>query len=385
MQFNDAGAQIDSWSETRKAIADAFKELFGDDFAVDDEDSAVGKAITILADVTDALNQKVQYAVSAYNPNAATGVALKNLLKMTGLTANEGLYSTASLTLYTSALGTKVYAGDKVRDPNNTSIEYIIDADVTIPPNGSVTVSATCDTIGYQTAAANTLTEIATPRRGWSSVTNLTSVSPGQNEETNDEMRVRRDRTARAFGKTTLDGVWAALSDIDQVDEVFVYQNLDTVTDSYSVPGRAMRAYVSGGADSTIAEVLFKLAPIKTDGSTTVNYSYRGHTYPVKFSRPVDDSIQVDVIMRPVSATSPATFPADGEDTVKAAVIAFSDLNQKMGVDAIPQQFAAAANVIDQYYVDRVLLNGVEATMTASMGHRVVPNSSLVFTTVEGV
>jgi hypothetical protein len=385
MQFDYTGAQIDSWSETRAAMAAAFRELFGDDFAVDDEDSAVGKAITILTDVTDSLNQKVQYAVSAYNPNAATGVALKNLLKMTGLTANEGLYSTASLTLYASALGTKVYAGDKVRDPNSTSIEYIVDADVTIPPNGSVTVSATCDTIGYQTAAANTLTEIATPRRGWSSVTNLTSVSPGQNEETNDEMRVRRDRTARAFGKTTLDGVWAALSDIDQVDEVFVYQNLDTVTDSYSVPGRAMRAYVSGGSDNTIAEVLFKLAPIKTDGSTTVNYSYRGHTYPVKFSRPVDDSIQVDVIMRPVSTVSPATFPADGEDTVKAAVIAFADLNQKMGVDAIPQQFAAAANVIDQYYVDRVLLNGVEATMAASMGHRVVPNSSLVFTTVEGV
>jgi len=385
MQFNDAGAQIDSWSDTRAAMAAAFRELFGDDFAVDDEDSAVGKAITILTDVTDALNQKVQYAVSAYNPNAATGVALKNLLKMTGLTANEGLYSTASLTLYASALGTKVYAGDRVRDPNNTSIEYLIDADVTIPPNGSVTVSATCYTIGYQTAAANTLTDIATPRRGWSLVTNLTSVSPGQNEETNDEMRVRRDRTARAFGKTTLDGVWAALSDIDQVDEVFVYQNLDTVTDSYSVPGRAMRAYVSGGADNTIAEVLFKLAPIKTDGSTTVNYSYRGHTYPVKFSRPVDDSIQVDVIMRPVSTTSPATFPADGEDTVKAAIIAFADLNQKMGVDAIPQQLAAAANVIDQYYVDRVLLNGVEATMTAAMGHRVVPNSSLIFTTIEGV
>ena len=80
--FDDSGASIDSWVEVRSFISTNFKALFGDQWGADDEDSIVGKLVTIFADTTDTLNQKLQYAVSAFDTAGATGIALKNLVKM---------------------------------------------------------------------------------------------------------------------------------------------------------------------------------------------------------------------------------------------------------------------------------------------------------------
>ena len=55
-----------------------------------------------------------------------------------------------------------------------------------------------------------------------------------------------------------------------------------------------------------------------------------------------------------------------------------------MGVDAIPQQFGAAANVIPLFYVDSVLINGSAETMTAAMGHRLLATEAKTTVVVGG-
>ncbi|OUJ08187.1 baseplate J/gp47 family protein, partial [Acetobacter sp. DsW_059] len=54
---------------------------------------------------------------------------------------------------------------------------------ITIPSAGSITVTATCETSGSVSAAAGTLTIIATPTSGWTSVTNKTAAATGSDAQ----------------------------------------------------------------------------------------------------------------------------------------------------------------------------------------------------------
>lgn len=378
--IDETGAQIDTWSQARQTIATAFRSLFGDQWKVDDEDAIVGKVVTILTDMTDKLNERVQYAVSQYNPDDAYGTGQSKLVKLNGITRNEGLYSTVPITATANAAGTKIYAGDKVSDPDNQAVTWSLDSGVTLAPYGSTTLSATCDVIGKNEADPGTLTFIVTPRPGWSSATNNTKASPGQSEEQDTRLRTRRDRTARSWGKTTIDGVWSALADLDSVEEVFVHQNLTLGVDEYGVPGRSMWAIIAGASDDDIAEVLFKVAPLRTHGSSSATYDYRGHTYTEYFSRPTDTEIDVDITLKPISTSAPADYPDDGDDRIKAALEAFSDAQQTIGVDAIPSQIAAAAlthidtkeTVISGYYVDECLVDSGSSVVSADLDERLV-------------
>jgi uncharacterized phage protein gp47/JayE len=367
--FDSTGASIDTLGETRAKISAAVKSVLGDDMATDNEDSVVGKIVTIAANIADNANLGIQHAVAVRDPDSASGTGLAKLVKLNGITKNESAYSTVALTVHANAYGVTLQAGDQVSDPDNPDVLWALDAGIVLAPHATDEISATCDTPGAIPALPYTLTKINTPRQGWSSVTNASAAAIGATAETDPALRQRRERVAKSYGKSTLYGVWAALEDYDQVTDVFVAQNLGIVADANGIPGRSLAAFVRGGEDAIIAEVLFRTAPIQTFGSTTVNHEYRGHSYPIKFSRPTDTAITVAVTFAADSTSSPVAFPSWGEDTVKAAVVAYATANMRMGIDAIPQKIGAAVDdLVPGFYVAGVLIDGAETVLHADMG-----------------
>lgn len=367
--FDSTGASIDSYAETRQKIADKITAVLGVDMAVDNEDSVIGKIITIAATVADEANQNLQQAVAVRDPDSATGTGLAKLVKLNGITKNAAEYSTVALTVHANAYGTSISKGDKVYNENTPDILWAIDSDVTVAAYGSETVSATCETAGAIPALPGTLTKIKNPRQGWSWVTNDSAASIGATTETDPALRRRRERVARSYGKTTLYGVWAALEDYDQVTDVFVHQNNTNEEDGFGTPARTIHAFVRGGEDAVIAEILFRTCPCLTYGTTTVAHEYRGNSHSIKFSRPTDTPITVAVTMAPISTTSPLSFPSISSATLKKALVDFVAANQLMGVDAIPQQLmGACSGLVAGYYVASVTINGSSAVVPAEMG-----------------
>lgn len=383
---DSTGLSTDRYSQVRTRISDAVKSSFGDAVGVDDEDTVIGKLVSIFSEVIADQNELIDYVVASFDPDNATGTALKKLVKLNGLTANEGLFSTASVSVTANSLGTTIPAGSKINDPLRPEILWSTDSEVVLAPSASAGVSVTCDVAGAIVAEAGVLSEITTPILGWSSVTNGAAATVGQNEETSTELRTRRELSSKSYGLSTFSGVWSALADLDDVDEVWVAQNLDTQPiDTNGVPYRNLWAIVDGGSDADIAEVLFKTAPIQTYGSVSEPFTFLDNSYTMYFDRPTDTAITVALTYKAISSTNPAAWPSDGDTTVKDALVAWATDNQTMGIDAIPDVISSAANVIDGYYVDvsETLLDGSNATVDAAVGERLTIASGDITITVE--
>ena len=351
--FDENGLSVMTYDEARALIASAITTLPGCSAAgVDNEDTIVGKLSSILAELFADQNELIQFVHACYDPNSSVGVALQRLVLLNGIRADSGSKSTTTLSCTANAAGCTITAGSLVSDPNNQGVQYETDSELVLSPGATDTVTATCTTKGYNTGAAGTLTQIDTPIYGWSTVTNLAAVTPGTNEEASSLLRNRRDQASRRFGLSTLSGVWTALENISDVDSAFVIQNLKNYADEFGLEPRTLKAIVDGGTDADIAETLFEYAPIQTAGDETVIHSYRGHNYTMRFQRPTETSLDIELTFAPLNTNKPPTWPENGEETVKTALLAWLDANQKIGVDAEPKAFAGASAVIEGFYVD---------------------------------
>jgi len=354
--FNDDGLTVDRYDAIRLRIADSYRSSFGDEIGVDDEDTSVGKETTIISEAIADQNEAIEYIADGFDPDNASGTPLKKLVKLNGLTVNEGLYSTVSLTVVANVYGASLVAGDLVADPNRPEITYALDGAVVLGSYGSDTVSATCTETGANTSDADTVTQIVTTRDGWSSVTNPAAVVPGRSEESSTELRLRRNESARSTGFSSVSGIWAKLADLDNVTDVKVHHNLSNEADSLGVPARNIWPIVLGGSDIDVADVLFAHSPAKTFGNSSQAVSYLTTSYTMYFERPSDEEIDVSVTTSPINPTSPAPYPDDGDLQIKTAIVDWAALNLKLGVNVIASQISAAASIIDGYYIASVFV-----------------------------
>jgi len=167
---------------------------------------------------------------------------------------------------------------------------------------------------------------------------------PGRDLETDEEARIRREQLLQVAGAATVEAIRADLLRVTNVLQALVRENTTLVPDILGIPGKAFRSVVQGGTDEDIAEAIWltKPAGIEADGSITeVVTDSMGFTHDIKFSRPVEVPIYIDLTL-----TTDGDFPVDGVDQVKAALVAFGDL-LRIGDDVIALQFKAVPLEID--------------------------------------
>lgn len=171
----------------------------------------------------------------------------------------------------------------------------------------------------------------------------------GRNLEADDEFRLRREQLLRVTGAGTLEAIRARILELDDVLQVFVFENVTMVTDGNGLPPKSFEAVVAGGDSQEIAETIFltKPAGIEAFGNVTESVlDSMGFTHSISYSRPGEVEIWIELTV----VTDPLLFPADGADQIKAALKAFGDTMQ-IGDDVIALQFRcvplSVAGVID--------------------------------------
>lgn len=176
--------------------------------------------------------------------------------------------------------------------------------------------------------AASGITEIVTPSIGIDSVINLLASSGGSSRETDPELRARY-KARGVSGGSSLPAILQALSELENVTTVQVYENETNVDDADGRPPHSIECVIGGTAtDADIAEAIFnsKAAGIESYGteSATVLDS-NGDTHTVKWSVPTE--VYVNVL---VEIVSDADWDTAYETTVKTKVV-----EQIGGVDTI--------------------------------------------------
>jgi len=205
----------------------------------------------------------------------------------------------------------------------------------------AVDVAMEAQETGLVAAASGTLTTIETPVAGWSSVRNLLDADVGTVEETDEELRVRREVELVAPGTGTIDAVRTDLLDVADVTSVTLFVNNTDITDGDGVPPHAVEALVLGGADQDIWDQLLASVPIGiathgTEAGTAEDS--QGTSHAMEFSRP--DEIEIYIA---ITVTYDADlYPADGDAQIEAAIVAWGDA-QSCGKDAVAAAIRAQA------------------------------------------
>lgn len=317
--IDSTGATFDTLAEAKADVITKFKESFGENIKTDDQ-SGFGIFANIIAEMLFDLGEDARAVINARNPLTASGTHLSNVVQFNGISRSVARYSTVALTVTANAAGTTIPAGSLVQDPNDASVEFAVDTPTTLAPSASASISATATVAGAINADASTLTKIVNPVYGWASVTNAAAAVPGAAVEPDTTLRTRRKYVSRRAGNQSVPAIYRALSTVDSIGRLSIYENKTSLTDSYGQIGHSVWAICQGGTDADIAETLYNSVSggIYTHGSTTVAHTdtESGKSYNIKFSRVTEVPIKVYLKIRKLS-----TFPSDGETQIEDALI----------------------------------------------------------------
>ena len=196
---------------------------------------------------------------------------------------------------------------------------------------------------------ANTIDTILTPILGWDSINNPFAATPGTDRETDEQLRLRFRNGKFERATNTLDAIYSALINLDNVSEVTIYENDTSLVDSNGVPGHSFLPIVVGGLSTDIANAIWQNKPIGilSYGNTTVNVGdIQGFTHPVSFSRPSPVVVYISI-----DITTDVNFPANGNDAIRTALIEYFSANLGTGDDVIYSRLYTPINSVQGHEV----------------------------------
>src|SRR5690554_3049674 len=193
--------------------------------------------------------------------------------------------------------------------------------------------------LGQVAAASGSITSIDTPVSGLNTITNLTSLIVGRSTETDDELRIRRNRRATQVGKATPEAIARALESLQGVSDAFVIENRTLATDVDGRPPKSYEAVVVGGEVGDIAKSIWDTGPagVETYGNISqVVEDSNGDAHVISFSRPENVYVTFEVDYQ---VYDEEIFPANGVQAIRDAIVRYGDSTRRIGEDVIPQRF----------------------------------------------
>ena len=298
-------------------MVDNYKDVYGKDVVLT-PDTQDGQWIALQAQALyDTMNVAGQ-VYRSFSPSTALSDALNVNVRINGIRRKKSTYSMCDVTLIGTA-GTRIINGS-VKDINNNV--WNLPAEVIIPINGEITVTATAVNSGSITALLNTITIINTPTRGWQTVNNENEASVGSPVETDAELRIRQGISVSLPSQTILEGMIGAIANIQGVTRYKGYENDTGDVDENGIPAHSSCMVVEGGDADEIANqiVLHKTVGSGTYGDTTINIRDRyGVLTDIKFQRPTYHHIKIKVNLKPLQGYS-ATYADEMKNRLAAYI-----------------------------------------------------------------
>jgi uncharacterized phage protein gp47/JayE len=333
--------------------------------ASQDPDQATGAALDALCLLTGTFRTaaKSSTATLTLTGTPATVVASQSRASTTSTAQPFATTASATITALTAWVALTVYVvGDRRTNSGNayqcitggtaagaggptTTLADITDGSVHWrylgAGTGAIDVLAASVSTGAIVGVSGDITSITTPVGGWSGVINILDATLGNDVQTDASLRVSRIAALAAPGSGTPNAIRAAVLGVANVTSCTVFVNNTDTVNSDSMPPHSVEVLVQGGLDAAIATVLFGqvAAGIAFQGTTSsVVVDSQGVSQTVKFSRPVNVNVYVDITV----VKDPAFYPATGDALIQAAIAAYGGL-QAVGKDVVAASVGAQA------------------------------------------
>lgn len=293
------------------------RELFGENIYTGDQ-GPLGKFLRIDAYDQAQLEEQLEAVYLARFPGTATGVSLDRLTIFAGISRNSA--TAASYSIRITGTARHVVPMDFLVG-TDTGLTYYTAQDVTIGDGGTCTATVYCTltgTVGNVNASA--INAPVNPDADISAVAGTECISPGEDEESDAELRARFSAAVAGSGSCNANAIRAALLRVPTVRFADVIENDTDQNDAEGRPPHSFECYVLCDAAyrQQVAETIWDKRPIgiQTTGDIAVSVTdASGGKKTVYYSNA--QNVQIGVR---VSITTSASYPADGAERVQNAV-----------------------------------------------------------------
>ncbi len=348
-----------------------------------DPSSPDGLKIAADSETFTNLDEAAQAAYNSKDPNKARDLELNIVSSLTGVERDDGSPSTISNVDVAGVNGTIIPAGSTIQSSVDET-QWTTDVEVTIVGGvGSTTVTAVDN--GATAADIGTITVIVDSVGGWQTVTNTVVAALGQDQETNAELRLRREITVGRPGNNQIDSMLGELGAVDNIGRFKIYENDTNATDSDGLPAHSIAVLAEGGTDADVALAIYVkknpgvfLYPASTPVVVNVvSPVHPTNTKGITFSRPVGDPMVVVVAI-----TNDGTLVASTEQDVKDAILEYVngslipadegfnpdgfDIGENVGVSRIYTPVNNVIGALGNSFVTTLTVNGVSSTVTVA-------------------
>lgn len=260
--LNSLGLQVMTRDEWIAYYTSKYQAIYGPDIDLSSS-TPDGQMMNIQVQTILDLQDLLVQVYNSFDPDNAVGVVLDQRVAINGIVRQGGTYTVTPITVVTSQ-SVNLYGLDQsaqevytVSD-NSGNKWFLIDSQIGILP-GTHSFNFRAATPGANITIPNTITTQVTIVLGVTSVNNPTAaIVTGVDEESDAQLRVRRQQSVSLASQGYLAGLLAALENVPNVSSAFVYENVTDVTNSDGVPGHSIWVIVAGsGAPADIAQAIY--------------------------------------------------------------------------------------------------------------------------------
>lgn len=324
-ELTNDGVAIQSYSDIVAELQQAYRDIYGQDIDLS-SNTPDGQRIGIEA---KARLDAQSYGVALYNafdPNLAAGHALNRIIKLAGITRRPATRSTWDIEVTTDR-AIDFEAGYTILD--DIGQRWILTAPVSVP-TGTTTVTFRAETFGAIEGFTGAELEQDTVVLGVTGLSAPSDASVGTEEETDEELRIRRNNSLQNAAYGVVGSLFAKLADLEGVTDLAVYENDTDSTDSRGIPAHGVWCVVEGGAVADIVETIVKdkTAGTPTKGDEEGEYTETlirpdGSTFTIvhvmKFDRPEITPVYVNVTATRKDAITPIDLTLISQEIAKAS------------------------------------------------------------------
>lgn len=302
-----AGLHLPQFTDIYNYEWTAFQSIYGATVDQDNSDADPQWVNVFSLMINDAFNT-CQLVYNERSAQTAAGAALDTVVQYNGIARKSAGYSTCPVVI-TGIAGTPIPQGVAL---DQNSFLWDLPLNVTIPSGGTITVTATCETIGGINAAENTINKISTSgsggTQGWLSVNNSVPASPGQPIEQDSQLKARQAVSVSRVAKTLVASTLSAIAEVEGVTRYnpgvstpggpgTSVENPTGANDSWGNPPHSISMVVEGGTDLDVATAIYnnKTPGCFTNGTTSVTVvdPINNNSMVIGFFRPTSTPIYV--------------------------------------------------------------------------------------------
>lgn len=251
--------------------------------------------------VAEMIVASYELALLMYNgldPRTANDIMLDRVCALNGIIRLEAAPTITDVTL-TGAEATLIAAGSAVSASLVPDIIFLTVEDVTIGIGStSASVEVQASTTGAVFLAAGGIDTIVSDIPGITAVTNPLEGITGRDRETNQQLRIRREKSVAILSESMIDSIYGRVAGINGVTDVRVYENNTTAVDELGIDPKSIWVVVKGGLDADVGGAIMETKSLGagTRGSEVVEWlDSSGYPHEVGFDRADETDIFVDV------------------------------------------------------------------------------------------